>query len=382
MRSICFITNKYPNSLDPNGLVFVQQLVWTIADQGKKCTVICPLAANLRPKTLRIPNHIIETTERGNTIDVYFPKYFGFGQSYYIFGKSPARMTTEAFTLAVMNTIKRHNVEMNVVYGHFITPAGIAAARIGRKLQIPAFMAHGESTSWSIDQYGAKKACEELKSISGVIAVSSRNKQLLIDANVVTADKIRVFPNGYRSERFYKHDKKEARKLFGWKDEDFIVGFCGSFDERKGILRLQEAVDQISDVKFACAGKGKLMPTSEKCIWAKPINHEELPWFYSAIDVFVLPTRNEGCCNAIVEAIACGCPIISSDRSFNIDICDITNSLLVDPDNIEQIRDSIITLKNNVALCNYLAEGSLRIAKDLTLMQRAKNIVDFLDEKQ
>ena len=379
METICFIANKYPNATDPNGLVFVQQLVWTIADQGKKCIVICPLASNLKPKTFNVPEHIVEVTENGNKVEVFFPKYFGLGQSHYILGKSPAPITTRLFTAAVWRTIKKHGISMDAVYGHFVTPAGIAAARIGRKLGIPSFMAHGESTTWSIDQFGAEKVRKELRSLAGIIAVSTRNKQLMIDNDVVASNKIRVFPNGYRAERFYKRDKREARKRFGWSEDDFIVGFCGSFDERKGILRLQEAVDQIPDVKFACAGKGKLMPTSEKCIWAKPVNNEELPCFYSALDIFVLPTQNEGCCNAIVEAIACGCPIISANRSFNSDICDESNSILVDPDDVKRILDAIVRLKNDEGLRGSLAEGSKKMAEKLTLVRRAENIIHFME---
>ena len=54
MRRILFVANKYPNSVDPNGLVFLQQLIWEMADNGVECTVICPLAINLNPISLYI----------------------------------------------------------------------------------------------------------------------------------------------------------------------------------------------------------------------------------------------------------------------------------------------------------------------------------------
>ena len=171
----------------------------------------------------------------------------------------------------------------------------------------------------------------------------------------------------------------EARKHFGWNDKEFIVGFCGSFDERKGVLRVEKAVDMIDEnnIVFACAGKGEQNPTSDRCIWKKPVNNNELVYFYNAIDVFCLPTQNEGCCNAIVEAMACGCPIISSNKKFNYDILNNKNSIMINPDNVDEIKNAIIRLKSNTKLINNMGEESLIIAEQLTLDKRAEKILDF-----
>lgn len=379
MKSICFIANKYPNEVDPNGLIFVQQLVWSIADSGKNCIVICPLALNLNIRYAKIPEHIRETTENGYVIDVYFPKFFGLGQSHYVFGKSPAPLTTTLFTKAILQVIRRYNLHFDVVYGHFVTPAGIAAARIGRQFHISSFIAHGESTTWSIDQFGADRVKRELESLSGVIAVSSRNRDLLIEAGIVPKEKIKVFPNGYRPERFYKIDKSTARKKLGWTDDMFVVGLVGSFDDRKGILRLEKAVDSLENVYFACAGKGKLVPTSSKCLLAEPIKNADLSIFYSALDVFVLPTLNEGCCNAIIEAMACGCPIISSDLPFNDDILDDCCSIRINPNDPVEIAEAISKLYNCSKKKEQMSIDSRNKAKEFTLDERAKSILKYME---
>ena len=155
-------------------------------------------------------------------------------------------------------------------------------------------------------------------------------------------------------------------------------------DERKGVLRLQEAIDEIDNksIVFACAGKGEQIPSSEKCIWKKPVNNNELVYFYNAIDVFCLPTQNEGCCNAIVEAIACGCPIISSDRKFNYDILDKDNSILVDPDNITEIKEKITELYMNKEILAKMRKKSLNKSKDLTIEKRTQRILDFFNRKK
>lgn len=378
IKNICVVTNKYPNDYEPNVLVFVQQLVWEFANLGVNCTVICPMPVNIHPKYARMPLSSCEVTDKGFKVTVLRPKYVSLGQTS-ILGVNPAHISTKSFEICVLNTIKKFKIKPDILYSHFITPAGIATARIGKRLCIPTFMAHGEATTMTIDDFGgAEKVRKELRNLKGVIAVSDHNKKMLSDLNIVPAEKIKVFPNAFNPNRFGKVPKQEARKQFGFSDSDFIVGFVGSFDNRKGILRLEKAIDRIDGVKFACAGKGPLVPTSSKCIWDKPVNHKYLAHFYSACDIFVLPTQMEGCCNAIVEAIACELPIVSSDCLFNYCILDKENSLLIDPDNIDQIEMAVRELHDNPDLRNRLSEGSKKKSYFLTIERRARNILEFM----
>lgn len=381
VREICVITNKYPNEFEPNVLVFVQQLVWQFAKNGIQCTVICPMPVNIHPKYIKLNYFTNEQTDTGETIRVYRPKYVSLGQSE-IIGINPARFSTWSFTQCVMNVLKKNSLKPDVLYSHFITPAGIATSRIGCIMNIPVFVAHGEATMMTIEDFGGpKKVAQELKTITGLVAVSAHNKKMLVDNSVVDEDKISIFPNGFNPIRFHKINQLEARNKMGFSQNDFIVGFVGSFDERKGILRLQEAVNRVTGVRFACAGKGKLIPNSENCIFKEPVKNENLVYFYNSCDIFVLPTRMEGCCNAIVEAVACGLPVISSDRLFNYDILDSSNAILVDPDDVDEIENALRRVYDNKKFRDELAAGSLKKAKLLTLEQRAHNILEFLENK-
>lgn len=380
MSKIIILANKYPNKLEPTACVFIQQLVWSFADLGNECEVIAPLPVTLNPKYLGYVNEEIEITENQNKVKVHHPKYISFGQGDGVGQKARVLFTTKMYEKAVDRILSKMDAKPDYIYSHFLCPSGVIAARMGRKYSIPSYFAHGEALYAGDEKYGNVRLKKELESINGVIAVSTQNKNYVADAGIVTPDKINVFPNGFRKERFYPRDKKESRQLLGLPEDEFIVGMCGSFDDRKGILRLQFAVDQIEGVSFICAGKGELIPTSQKCLFAKSVKNDELPWFYSALDIFVLPTQNEGCCNAIVEAIACGCPIISSDRDFNTDICDNTNSILVDPNNVDEIKNAIVELKNSNSLRHQLSEGSIKKSKSLTLNQRASNILCFIEK--
>lgn len=379
MKKICFVTNKYPNILEKNALVFLQQLVWEISDSGIKCEVICPVPINLSLKYLQFPKKIVEETENGSLIDVYFPKYISFGQSY--IGKyNPANITTDNFTRAVNNVINKMIDKPDAVYGHFVTPAGIAAARIGRKYNIPSFMAYGEATLNTVEHFGEANVRDELKTLSGVVSVSTHNKDVLVSKRLVNKEKIGIFPNGFRKERFYQRNKKKARKIFDLPDDAFIISFVGSFDNRKGINRVLQAVEKVENAYLIIAGKGNIdISNNNKVLYCDSVNNNKLPYFLSASDVFLLPTLAEGCSNAIVEAIACGLPIISSDLPFNDDILDKNNSIRINPLDISEIKSAIIELRNDSEKRESMSESSVKKSKELTLNKRAKDIIKFMD---
>ena len=87
--------------------------------------------------------------------------------------------------------------------------------------------------------------------------------------------------------------------------------------------------------------------------------HEEVPLYLNAADVFVLPTLHEGCCNAVVEAMACGLPVISSDLPFNWDVLNKGNSIMVNPNSINEIRDAIVEMRDNNVKRMQLSQGAL-----------------------
>lgn len=380
MKKIYVLVNKYPSSVEPNVCSFIQQLVWSFADLDCECIVIQPLAININREYFNLDYYSEEKNDNGKIIKIIRPKYVSFGQEGKFLQKLRIRLTTFLYQIKVNKVLKKQKVDkQDIIYSHFICPSGVVAAKMAKKYKAKAFMACGESMYRGDQKYGNKYLKKMFQDLSGVVAVSTQNKNFLVNADVVENERIGIFPNGYRPERFFKIDREEARKHMGWDNEKFICGFCGSFDNRKGVLRLEEAVKNLNDVYFACAGKGKQVPTSSKCIFKGPVNNNELVYFYNAIDVFVLPTQNEGCCNAIVEAMACGCPIVSSDKEFNYDILDDSNSIMVDPDNIDEIKEAILCLKADEKKRETLANNSKIKAKKLTLIERGKNILNFFE---
>ena len=79
--------------------------------------------------------------------------------------------------------------------------------------------------------------------------------------------------------------------------------------------------------------------------------------------------------------MACGLPVISSNLPFNWDVLDESNSIMVNPENIDEISDAIQLLRDNVLLREKLSDGALQKATDLTISKRADAILHFIEEK-
>lgn len=380
MKNLVILANKYPNFIEPNVNVFTQQVAWALLDNEINITVICPNPLNYCKDNKLLPYYSIESNESGKKLEIYRPRYFGLGQDRNFMQKLCVDITTKMYIKAVDSVLKKMSLDDTVILAEFICPSGVAASLLGKKYNINSYMQVGEATYQGDKKYGNIKLRKKLESLSGVIALSGYIRDYIINANIFEKNKIIIIPSGYRKNRIYKRDKNIARDKFNLPRDKFIVGFCGSFDDRKGILRLEKAIDSIDDqnIVLAACGKGELMPTSKKIVWNGPINHEELGWFYSAIDVFAFPTYFEGCCTAIVEAIACGCPIITSDRSFNYEICDKNNSILIEPSDIEAMKNAILEIKNDKNRQEEMSKSSLKKAKNLSLDIKAKKMIDFM----
>lgn len=385
IKRICIISGGYP-SLKRAVSTFVDQLVCEFADSGMDCTVISPQSATniVLRRSEKLPYYRERVTLDGNIIKVYTPQFIS-ASTYKRGIINTAPVTLKNFTSAAERVFRKLHKDMHfdAVYGHFIFPSGLAANHIGSEYNVPAFLAYGENTNYTIDWLGAEKTRRNLSAIKGVISVSSANAGNLLRQDIVRKEIIGVFPNSVNKEVFYPRKKKEMRRKYGFKEDAFIIAFVGRFVDIKGANRLSAAIEKVGadKVKSVFIGSGDVGPTCAGILLQGPQPHENIPELLSASDAFVLPTLAEGCCNAIVEAMACGLPVISSDMDFNDDILDDTCSIRVNPNSIDEIANAIELMLNDSDLRSNLEEGALKKAELMDIETRARNIINFMESK-
>ena len=382
MKTInALFVGMYPNVVSPYRNVFFQNLIFAMADMGVDCTVISPVPVTKYGMNVRSIDYMTtHETPKGAKVTVYYPWYVS-ASSKQIGSFNTEKLSEKWFEDSIMKAVKRIEKKFDFVYGHFFLYGGLAAIRVGKYLEIPSFVAYGECDfETQVRQtYGFPKK-EQLVGLTGIISVSTKNTNELNDLGIVKGVPIITAPNSTDLSLFYKKDKRECREKLGLPQDKFIVGFVGGFIERKGDKRLLEAVNQIDGAYAAFAGRGDNPPSGGKVIFCKALEHEVVSDFLNAIDVFCLPTLSEGSCNAIVEAMACGAPIISSDLPFNDDALDESNSIRIDPASVQDIRRAVEELMNSPEKREDLSKRSLEKAQEFEIGQRAYRILNFIKE--
>lgn len=378
--NICIITPSYPTPEGRGGYFFVEQLVLQFAEKGHRCYVVAPvnLASTIGIKKPYGEYHEQIHSANGTQIDVYRPRFYGRDLSF--FGVKWSALLCRR---ALEHVIQKNHLRIDIIYAHFFR-SGVLAWPYATANSVPLFVATGESIIPKLISPCRGFSVEKFRqSLSGVICVSTKNKEEAIGLRYTTEDKCVVIPNGVDLHIFRKLDKKTCRDELGISYDDFVLICVGNFTERKGQTRIVNAVDRLGrkNIKVILAGRGELEIESSNILYKGFVAHGELPVYLNAADAYIIPTRWEGCCNSIIEAMACGLPIISSNRPFNWDVLNKDNSIMIDPDNIDEIAKAILTLYEDESLRERLSKNAYRTAQNLSISRRAQGIVDFMNDK-
>ena len=378
---IKIITSGFPTPLDPGKYAFVDQLACAWADQGHEITVIYPIPFFIelfnKKRFYRKTWH--RTTEHNNTVKVICPRYIGLSDKQ-IFGIKMMEFSYYSFQRAVIRGIGLDDGNTDFLYAHFL-PQGCHAGEIGKKKGIPSYCAFGESTLWSISNLSLVKVKKRLAYLNGIISVSSENKRVLIKNGLFREKDILVLPNGVDHNVFYPREKTYVRRKLGLPEEGFIGIFVGAFNESKGSLRAQKAALNAGGTKMVYIGSGSDKPNGDNILFVGRLQHEEIPDYLSASDFFILPTKAEGCCNAIIEAMACGLPIISADGAYNDDILSEEYAMRTNPNDIDSMTWAIKTLRDDPILRSRMSAAALKASQRFDISVRASSLLDFMQRK-
>ena len=171
---------------------------------------------------------------------------------------------------------------------------------------------------------------ELVETCDRILAPTPRERDHLIRYYGGRSEKIGVVPCGVNLDLFRPMDKARARERLGFSAEDVIVLFVGRFAPLKGIERLLAAVTQIQEQRrlrlVIIGGNGGRTPESrevhrlsevygirEAVTLAGRVAQEQLPPYYSAADVLVVPSYYESFGLVALESLACGTPVVATD---------------------------------------------------------------------
>ncbi|HOF54847.1 MAG TPA: glycosyltransferase family 4 protein [Prolixibacteraceae bacterium] len=366
---ILVITIDYPSPRNITRGIFLYRLVQKFVDYGHQVTVISPESILDLFKSKNYYGH--------EKADVYRPIFFSFGAKK-IGSYNTYSLTHLALVAAVRRTEKKYNLMYDVVYCKFIRN-GILAIDAIKKYQKPVIVDVGENQllDLTVKWFTYSRFIDLVNRMDGFIAVSDQVKEKLHNFKI-RKEKIIVAPNGVDCLQFRKLDKISLREKFNFPQDKIIIAFTGNFIESKGPDRLLMAIEGLNNIKAIFIGGGPIDLISNQIVFKQRVPAFSVHELLNCADIFVLPTLHEGNNNSIIEAMACGLPIISSDIPEVRSQCDPSFSILVNPMDVSAIRNSIIKLATNAALREKMSANAMAHSKRYDLNKRSKTILEFM----
>ena len=372
-RKIVIVAEDYPSEGNPS-YPFVQELAYCLSNEGFDCSVIAPqsISKTLVHREKLLKRKSVDISPDGKEITVYRPYIVTFSNASVGFIE---KLVYGLYRRAIGRTIRKMD-GIEFVYCYF-WHIGLITARALEHSGLKLIVQASECDISIIDSYNKAALIDR---VNGVVCASRKNydesaDQGLIDQNSKTV----IIPNGFRPDEFHPMDKKEARRRLGIDENAFVVAFVGDYNERKGVARLSEAIDRFDDVYSLFIGKGNIKPACRNILFQGTVPHKDLCLYLNCADVFALPTQAEGSCNAIIEAVACGLPVISSNKPFNDEILDDRYSIRINENSVDEIAASIQKLKEDPGLRMKMSENARLLSSRLDITHRGRAVADFLD---
>ncbi len=244
-------------------------------------------------------------------------------------------------------------------------------------------------------KYQAKIEEQTAKKATRIVTISKYSRKKILNYYNVDESKIRIVPNGVDVEKFMQLNDSVSKKQ-SKTDDEISVLFVGSLIPRKGLNLLIEAakkiVKQIPNVKFKIVGDGPLKNhlidslkqnrILSNFVFLGKIKDDELPAIYSSADIFVLPSIQEGQGIVLLEAQACGLPVVAFDSGgVKEALRNRETGFLVESQNVEALTDALIELVLNESLRLTMgANGRKFVSENFTWSKCAERMLDVYNE--
>jgi glycosyltransferase involved in cell wall biosynthesis len=224
----------------------------------------------------------------------------------------------------------RRSWDFDLIDAHFAYPDGFAAILLGMWFRRPVCITlRGTIISLS-RRFLGRQACNwAIRHAERVIVVADNLAERARQGGV-PEDRIATIVNGVDTERFRLVEAVEARRRLGLPEKGRLLVSVGHISPRKGFHRILRALPLIlqssPDIRLAIVGgrgaekdnSAELhtlvarLGLSNHVLFAGPKPPEEVACWLAAADVFALASDFEGCPNVVLEAMACGRPIVAT----------------------------------------------------------------------
>jgi glycosyltransferase involved in cell wall biosynthesis len=318
--SILTVSTLFPNPVRPSHGIFVETRLRKLLASGQvHAHVMAPvpwlpsfISYGSYGPLHRVPAHV----ER-NGLSIEHPRYL-------VVPKIGMQLTPYTLYGAMRKTFRRlleagHHFDL--IDAHYFYPDGVAAVWLAEEFGLPVVVTSRGTDISLIPQFRGPRRliCEAAARADGLITVCQALKDGLVQLGVEPS-KVIVLRNGVDLELFHPMDRQAARKELGLSRR--TLASVGHLVERKGHHHVIAALKDLPDTDLLIAGDGeerqrlvKLAETTgvaDRVRFLGVLNQRQLCQVYNAVDALVLASSREGWANVLLEAMACGTPLVAS----------------------------------------------------------------------
>ena len=252
--------------------------------------------------------------------------------------------------------VERENID--IIHGHYLFPAGAAAVEVGKEKGIKTYVtAHGSDMFEVYKKQPLMRSTirKVLKAADVVLAVSNALRHEIIATGVSgIADKTRLSWNSVDVDKFSNKENNSFRNEYKLDDKPIVL-FVGNLIKRKNVDSILEAKKiASSDYYLVVVGDGPLFKKLRKKVEDENIRdviftgaRNDVEDIIPSCDVLILPSFSESFGLVLIEALACGKPVIGSDVGGITEIITDNVGLLVDPKKVSSIARAIDKMIND-----------------------------------
>jgi teichuronic acid biosynthesis glycosyltransferase TuaC len=350
---VLIVTKIFPNSAEPASAPFNRQ---QFAALSRLCDVEVlatipwfPGAAALRRWSAAGGLSKVPARENIDGVRVRHPRFAFLPK----FGHA---ISGPLYAASLAPVILPYRGRVDVVLGAWAYPDGFAAVVMAEMLGVPAVVKlHGSDMNvvarWAAPR---RRLVWALPRAERVVAVSRPLAESAV-ALGVSPERIDVVPNGIDRNAFYPRDRDAARRELGLPLNAPLVLYLGHLTQEKGAYDLLRAfharATSLRGARLVMVGDGagvaacqalaQELEVAVSFFGAQP--HAVMATFLAACDLLCLPSWSEGMPNVVLEALACGRPIVATNVGGIPDVVTEELGALVPPHDPQALGDALVT---------------------------------------
>jgi glycosyltransferase involved in cell wall biosynthesis len=253
--------------------------------------------------------------------------------------------------------LRLRKARYDCVLASWAYPDAVAVSRLARWLKLPyAVKVHGSDLNVQATLPGRRgPIARALQGAEAVVAVSQALADKAVELGVERARTHTIY-NGVDTGRFTPAPRAAARERLNLPAQDPIVLYVGNLKPTKGCLDLLEAFPALlaerPGARLVFVGEGPAGAALHKRAaelgiagqvqLAGAVAHADLPGWFNSADALCLPSHNEGVPNVVLEAMACGIPVVATRVGGIPEILPAAAGLLVPAQDIAAIGQALV----------------------------------------